>query len=137
MSLLVLTSFITKRSEGQKGLRNMCLIQTYILAIKTGAPGFIDFFSITDWAVIETERLWNRNKFREKPVLKHGSYPAFTKHGSITDRAVLEKLSLNSTSGQKPLVVNKFFLRILWFVVCITYIYCLKQLMRKSLQELL
>jgi hypothetical protein len=49
--------------------------------------------------VIETECLWNRNISRKKPVLKHGSYTAFTKHGSITDRAVLEQLSLNSTSG--------------------------------------
>jgi hypothetical protein len=49
--------------------------------------------------VIETECLWNRNISRKKPVLKHGSYPALTKHGSITDRAVLEQLSLISTSG--------------------------------------
>jgi hypothetical protein len=41
---------------------------------------------------------WNRNISQKKPVLKHSSYPAFTKHGSITDRAVLEHLSLNSTS---------------------------------------
>ncbi len=50
--------------------------------------------------MIETECLWNRNISRKKPVLKHGSYPAFTKHGSITDRAVLEHLSLNSTSDK-------------------------------------
>ncbi len=49
--------------------------------------------------MIETECLWNRNISQKKPVLKHGSYAAFTKHGSITDRAVLEHLSLNSTSG--------------------------------------
>jgi hypothetical protein len=36
---------------------------------------------------------------RKKTVLKHGSYPAFTKHGSITDQAVLEHLTLNSTSA--------------------------------------
>jgi hypothetical protein len=48
--------------------------------------------------VIETECLWNRNISRKKPVLKHGSYLALTKHGSVTDRAVLEQLSLNSTS---------------------------------------
>ncbi len=49
--------------------------------------------------MIEIECFWNRNISRKKTVLKHGSYPAFTKHGSITDRAVLEQLSLNSTSG--------------------------------------
>jgi hypothetical protein len=49
--------------------------------------------------VIETECLWNRNISRKKKVIKHGSYLAFTKHGSITDRTVLEELPLNSTSG--------------------------------------
>jgi hypothetical protein len=49
--------------------------------------------------VIETGCLWNSIISRKKPVLKPGSYPALTKHGSITDQAVLEQLSLNSTSG--------------------------------------
>jgi hypothetical protein len=59
--------------------------------------------------MIETECLWNRNISRKKPVLKHGLYPAFTKHGSITDRAVLEHLSLNSTSGQLAFFPGRFW----------------------------
>jgi hypothetical protein len=43
---------------------------------------------------------WYRNKSTKKPVLKYGLYPAFFKHGSVTDRAVLENFSLNSTSEQ-------------------------------------
>ncbi len=69
------------------------------LSIKTGVPGFIELLSITDRAVFECRRLWHRNKSRKKPVLNHGSYLAFFKHSSITDRAVLEDLFLNSTSG--------------------------------------
>jgi hypothetical protein len=65
-------------------------------AIKTGIPGF---------SQSQIEPRLKLNVFGigifpgKKQVLKHGSYPALTKHGSITDRAVLEQLSLNSTSG--------------------------------------
>jgi hypothetical protein len=58
--------------------------------------------------MIETECLWNRNIYRKEPVLNHGSCPAFTKHGSITDRAVTEHLSLNSTSGDKAITFPHF-----------------------------
>ncbi len=83
--------------------------------IKTG---FIEIKSITDWAMIETECLWNRNISRKKPVLKDGTYLALTKHRSITDRAMLEHLSLNSTSG------NEFtcFFYTLFMLTAVTFI---------------
>jgi hypothetical protein len=63
--------------------------------------------------MIETECLWNRNISRKKPVLKHGLYLTFTKHDLITDRAVLERLSLNSTSGLVSVVLTYFAVNIL------------------------